>query len=172
MKKARWPSWTDIQGVEDHLGDMDFKVAGTREGITALQMDIKIEGVTFEIMEQALRQAKDARMEILGKMPEVLPEARPEMAASARARDDHSRSSDRQDRRADWPRRQEHPWHSGSAGEVKIDVEEDGKVYVSATNGESAKGAEADVRRVGIEVEIGQVYDGKVVRIADFGRVP
>jgi len=71
---------TDILGDEDHLGDMDFKVAGTREGVTALQMDIKIEGINREIMEQALRQAKDARMHILGEMDKVISKPREEMS--------------------------------------------------------------------------------------------
>ncbi|MCL5270336.1 MAG: S1 RNA-binding domain-containing protein, partial [bacterium] len=156
-----------IQGVEDHLGDMDFKVAGTRDGITALQMDIKIEGVTFAVMEQALRQAKEGRLFILGEMGKVLPAPRPELALAAPRVTILQIPVDKIGALI------------GPGGKtirgiiertgVKIDVEDDGKVYISATDGESAKAAEAEVMQLTAEVEIGQVYEGKVVRITDFG---
>jgi polyribonucleotide nucleotidyltransferase len=166
-EKGQMAVLTDIQGVEDHLGDMDFKVAGTRDGITALQMDIKIEGVTFEIMEQALRQAKQARLEILDKMSAVLPAPRAEISLTA-------------------PRVtiMQIPVEKigaliGPGGKtirgicertgVKIDVEDDGKVYISAASGEAGKAAEHEVKQLTAEVLVGQVYEAKVVRITDFG---
>jgi polyribonucleotide nucleotidyltransferase len=158
---------TDIQGVEDHLGDMDFKVAGTREGITALQMDIKIEGVTFEIMEQALHQAKTARLEILDKMALVIAEPRAEMAESAPRVTMVQIPVDKIGALI------------GPGGKnirgiqertgAKIDVEDDGKVYISSADAAAAKTAEVEVRNLTMEIAIGQVYEGKVVRIEDFG---
>jgi polyribonucleotide nucleotidyltransferase len=158
---------TDIQGVEDHLGDMDFKVAGTADGITALQMDIKIEGVTFEIMEQALHQAKEARLHILEAMNSALSAPRAELALSA-------------------PRViivQINPEKIGAligpGGKnirgiqertgAKIDVEEDGKVFISTPDGAAGKLAEEAVRQLTMEIATGQVFEGKVVRIEDFG---
>jgi polyribonucleotide nucleotidyltransferase len=166
-EKGRTEVLTDIQGVEDHLGDMDFKVAGTADGITALQMDIKVQNISFAVMEKALAQARDARLHILGKMLEMLPESRPELAVSA-------------------PRVtiMQIPVEKigaliGPGGKnirgiiertgTKIDVEDDGKVYISATDATAAKAAEKEVSSLTSDVEIGHVYEGKVVRITDFG---
>jgi len=158
---------SDIMGLEDHLGDMDFKVAGTRKGITALQMDIKIEGVTFEILEKALAQAREGRLYILDRMTEVLPAPRPELSPYApritmiqipveKIRD-----------------------VIGPGGKVirdiiqktntKIDVEDDGRVFVAAVRPEDSQAALEIIRNLTEVPEIGKVYTGKVVRVADFG---
>lgn len=158
---------TDIQGVEDHLGDMDFKVAGTCEGITALQMDIKVEGVTFEIMEQALRQAKEARLFILGKMAEVLPEPRAELALSAPRITIMQIPVDKIGALIGPGGKNVRSLQERTG--TKIDIEEDGKVYIASSNAQGAREAELEVQQLTAEVEIGQVYNGKVVRIADFG---
>ncbi|MCE5228119.1 polyribonucleotide nucleotidyltransferase [bacterium] len=158
---------TDIQGVEDHLGDMDFKVAGTRDGITALQMDIKIEGVTFEIMEQALRQAKDARLFILDKMAEVLPEPRAELALSAPRISILQIPVDKIGALIGPGGKNIRALQERTG--TKIDIEEDGKVYVASNNAQGASDAETEIKQLTMDIELGAVYDGKVVRIADFG---
>jgi polyribonucleotide nucleotidyltransferase len=158
---------TDIQGAEDHLGDMDFKVAGTAEGITALQMDIKITGVSREIMEQALAQAKEARVAILGRMLQAIPEPREALASHA-------------------PRIstiQINPEYIGmvigkggetirsleSEYEVQIDIEEDGTILVYATEGTKGDAAIEAIRTLTKEPEVGDQYTGKVVKTTDFG---
>ena len=158
---------TDIMGMEDHLGDMDFKVAGTRDGITALQMDIKIKGITPEIMSKALEQARVARLFILDKILEIIPEPRPELKSFApRITVLHIPS-------------EKIGAVIGPGGKiirsiqeetgVKIDIEEDGTVYIAATDGPAAERAREMVESI-IEVpEVGRIYTGKVVRITDFG---
>jgi polyribonucleotide nucleotidyltransferase len=158
---------TDIQGAEDHLGDMDFKVAGTRDGVTALQMDIKITGVTQEIMRSALEQAKRAREFILDKMLEALPEAREQLAAHA-------------------PRISTvkiNPEYIGmvigKGGEtirqlegdhdVQIDIEEDGTILIYATEGTNAEAAMSAINSLTKEPEVGDTYTGKVVKTTQFG---
>jgi polyribonucleotide nucleotidyltransferase len=158
---------TDIQGVEDHHGDMDFKVAGTARGITALQMDIKIKGITPQIMGQALDQAHAARMQILEVLRGCLPAPRPDLKPHA-------------------PRMtvlQIDPEKIGAVigpgGKVirkiqeetgvKIDIEDDGKVYISAVDGPSAAEARKRVESLTETPVVGRIYTGKVVRIADFG---
>ncbi|MGH9432135.1 MAG: polyribonucleotide nucleotidyltransferase [Terriglobia bacterium] len=158
---------TDIAGAEDHYGDMDFKVAGTRDGITALQMDIKITGVTPQIMEEALAQAKEGRLHVLGKMLETLPEPRSAISAFA-------------------PRIYTLRINKAKIGEligpggkvirgiieetgVKIDVEDDGKVNVAATDETSANKAMKMIKDLLAEAELNKTYLGKVVRLADFG---
>jgi polyribonucleotide nucleotidyltransferase len=158
---------TDIQGAEDHLGDMDFKVAGTSEGITALQMDIKITGVTQEIMRSALEQAKRARVFILERMAETIDAPREELAGHA-------------------PRIssiQINPEFIGmvigKGGEtirsleadhdVQIDIEEDGTILVYATEGDNADAAIAVIQAMTKEPEVGDTYTGKVVKTTDFG---
>ncbi len=158
---------TDIQGAEDHLGDMDFKVAGTEEGITALQMDIKITGVTQGIMRDALEQAKRARTEILGKMAEAISEPRAELA-------DHA------------PRIstvQINPEFIGmvigkggetirsleSDYDVQIDIEEDGTILVYATEGTKGEAAVAAITALTKSPEVGDTYTGKVVKTTEFG---
>jgi polyribonucleotide nucleotidyltransferase len=158
---------TDIQGAEDHLGDMDFKVAGTETGVTALQMDIKITGVTTEILRKALAQAREARLSILGKMHEAIAEPRSEVAAHA-------------------PRIISTKIHPDFIGmvigkggetirsleadyEVQIDIEEDGTIRIYGTNGELAEQARSTIEAMTKDVEVGDEYTGKVVKIADFG---
>ena len=158
---------TDIQGAEDHLGDMDFKVAGTEEGITALQMDIKIAGVTQEIMRSALEQAKRARAFILDKMRETISEPRAELAGHA-------------------PRIQSIQINPdfigmviGKGGEtirsleadydVQIDIEEDGTILVYATEGTNGDAAISAIAAMTKEPEVGDTYTGRVVKTTDFG---
>jgi polyribonucleotide nucleotidyltransferase len=163
----RYVILTDIQGVEDHNGDMDFKVAGTERGITALQMDIKIKGITPQIMGEALDQARDARMQILDVIRACIPAPRPDLKPHA-------------------PRMtilQIDPDKIGAVigpgGKVirkiqedtgvKIDIEDDGKVYISAVNGQSAAEARRRVESLTETPVVGRIYTGKVVRVADFG---
>ncbi len=163
----RYAILSDIMGLEDHLGDMDFKVAGTRDGITALQMDIKIEGVTFDIMEKALRQAREGRQYILEKMREALPAPRPELKPTAPRIEmitiDPEKIRD----------------VIGTGGKVireiiaqtgvKIDIEDTGKVYIASSDKESMDRAIKWIRDLTADAEIGQVYTGRVTRIEDFG---
>ncbi len=158
---------TDIQGAEDHLGDMDFKVAGTKDGITALQMDIKITGVTQEIMRGALDQAKQARIFILDKMLEALPEARAELAPHA------PRISSIQinpdfigmviGKGGETIRSLE------SEYDVQIDIEEDGTILVYATEGTKADAAISAIAALTKEAEVGDTFTGKVVKTTQFG---
>ncbi len=158
---------TDIQGAEDHLGDMDFKVAGTKDGITALQMDIKITGVTQEIMRGALDQAKQARVFILDRMLEALPEARTELAPHA------PRISSIQinpdfigmviGKGGETIRSLE------SEYDVQIDIEEDGTILVYATEGTKADAAISAIAALTKEPEVGDTFTGKVVKTTQFG---
>jgi polyribonucleotide nucleotidyltransferase len=158
---------TDIQGAEDHLGDMDFKVAGTREGVTALQMDIKITGVTRQILSDALAQAKRAREFILGRMLEALPEPRMELAGHAPRISTVSIDPD------------QIGLVIGKGGEtiraleadydVQIDIEEDGTVLVYATEGTKGDAAVEAIRALTKEPEVGDTYTGRVVKTTDFG---
>jgi len=158
---------TDILGDEDHLGDMDFKVAGTANGITALQMDIKIEGITEEIMEIALEQALSARLHILSEMNKVISEPRQELSDSA----------------PQFHTMKVHPDKIrdiiGKGGATiralteetgaSIDIDDDGTVKIYADGSESLSAAVSKVEEITAEAEIGTVYQGKVVRIVDFG---
>ena len=158
---------TDILGTEDHLGDMDFKVTGTTEGITALQMDIKISGLTTEIMAEALERARVARLHILNIMLETIDKPREEIK-------DHA------------PRIEiiKVPVEKigaviGKGGETirnlqeetgtRIDIEDDGTIYIASTDGVGYKAARERIERLTEEVEVGRIYTGKVVRITDFG---
>ena len=157
---------SDILGDEDHLGDMDFKVAGTSEGVTALQMDIKIEGITKEIMQIALKQARDARLHILGVMDKAIGEARNDISDFALAFIP-SRSIQKDQRR------------SGKGGSViralteetgtTIELEDDGTVKIAAVSGEAAQEAIRRIQALTADVEIGRIYEGKVTRLAEFG---
>lgn len=158
---------TDIQGLEDHLGDMDFKVAGTKDGITAMQMDIKVQGIDEEIMKVALEQAKKARFEILGVITSAISEPRKELSeyapkiATIKIDPDKIRDV------------------IGSGGKVinkiieetgaKIDITDDGDVYISADTTEGLNGAKKMIEDIVKEVEVGEVYFGKVNRITNFG---
>ena len=158
---------SDILGDEDHLGDMDFKVAGSREGITALQMDIKIEGITREIMQVALNQAKGARLHILSVMEQAISTPRQEISEFAPRIYTIKISSDKiKD-------------VIGKGGSViralteetgtTIEIEDDGTVKIAATDGQKAKEAIRRIEEITAEIEVGRIYSGKVTRIVDFG---
>jgi polyribonucleotide nucleotidyltransferase len=158
---------TDIMGTEDHYGDMDFKVAGTEKGITALQMDIKIAGVSIEIMREALKQAREARMFVLGKMREALEKPRTELSPYAprfvtiKIRTEKIREI------------------IGPGGKVirgiqeqtgaKIDVEDDGRVTIFSPDNESVQKALGMIQDICREVELDRIYVGKVKKIVEFG---
>jgi polyribonucleotide nucleotidyltransferase len=158
---------TDIQGMEDFAGDMDFKVAGTRDGITALQMDIKVKGLSVELLRQALAQAKDARNQLLDTMFQALPESRKEMAPNApriiSIQIDPDKIRD----------------VIGKGGEtiqkitketgVEIDIEDSGLIMITAVSQEASKLAEDWIKRITYEPKIGDVFEGKVVKIMEFG---
>ncbi len=158
---------TDILGDEDHLGDMDFKVAGTDGGITALQMDIKIQGITREIMDIALGQAKDARLHILGEMNKVIDKPREEMSEWAPTimtlKIDPDKIRD----------------VIGKGGAViraiteetgaSVDIENDGTVRIASVDGSSGKEARRRIELITADVEVGRVYEGRVARLMDFG---
>ena len=163
----RFAVLTDILGDEDHLGDMDFKVAGTTHGITALQMDIKIQGITKEIMQVALAQAKEARMHILGKMQDAMGEAKTEVSNFApklytmKINPEKIRDV------------------IGKGGAViralteetgcQINIEEDGTITIAATDAAKADVAKQRIEQITAEVEIGKVYEGPITKILDFG---
>ena len=157
---------TDILGDEDHLGDMDFKVAGTENGITSLQMDIKVAGITPAIMKQALAQAKDGRMHILGEMSKALTEASEFSVHAPRIETMHVP----QDKIREV---------IGSGGKVireivevsgaKVDINDEGQIKIASPNGDSIKKAYDMIWSIVAEPEVGQIYDGKVVKVVDFG---
>jgi polyribonucleotide nucleotidyltransferase len=158
---------TDIQGAEDHLGDMDFKVAGTENGITALQMDIKITGVTHEIMSNALAQAKQARTFILAKMAESIAEPRTALAEHApriqTVQIDPSQIGLIIGKGGETIRSLEGDY------DVQIDIEEDGTVLIYATEGTKGDAAVAAIKALTKEAEVGDEYTGKVVKTTQFG---
>jgi polyribonucleotide nucleotidyltransferase len=163
----RFAVLTDILGDEDHLGDMDFKVAGTTNGITALQMDIKIQGITKEIMQVALAQAKEARMHILGKMQEAMAEAKTEVSTFAprlftmKINPDKIRDV------------------IGKGGSViralteetgtQINIDEDGTITIASSDPAKAEEAKRRIEQITAEVEIGKTYEGPITKILDFG---
>jgi polyribonucleotide nucleotidyltransferase len=158
---------TDIQGLEDHIGDMDFKVAGTRDGVTALQMDIKLAGISYELMEEALGQARDARFQILDVMTDAISEPRQEMSPYAPRMTIIQVSQDKLGAVI------------GPGGEtvrsiedecdVSVDIEDDGTIYIAATSGPCAEKAQAMIEALTEEPEVGQIYTGRVARTTDFG---
>ncbi|KWT88157.1 MULTISPECIES: polyribonucleotide nucleotidyltransferase [unclassified Variovorax] len=163
----RFAVLTDILGDEDHLGDMDFKVAGTTNGITALQMDIKIQGITKEIMQVALAQAKEARMHILGKMQEAMGEAKAEVSSFA-PRLFTMKINPEKIRDV-----------IGKGGSViralteetgtQINIDEDGTITIASTDPAKAEEAKKRIEQITAEVEIGKIYEGPVTKILDFG---
>ena len=166
-REGKFAVLTDIQGVEDNLGDMDFKVAGTKDGITALQMDIKIKGLPHEILAQALEQAREARLFVLEKMLAVLPEPRTELSPYApRITTIHINPDKIRD-------------IIGPGGKMirkiteetgaSIDVEDDGSVYIAAADQEAGQRAIDWIKGLTDEIEVGKIYKGKVVRIMPFG---
>jgi len=158
---------SDILGDEDHLGDMDFKVAGTEDGITSLQMDIKIPGITEEIMQKALHQAKGGRLHILGEMAKAISGAREEIGEYAPKIETISIATDKIREVI------------GSGGKVireivektgaKVDIKDDGTVKVSASDSAKIKAAIDWIKSIASEPEMGAIYDGKVVKVVDFG---
>ncbi len=158
---------TDIIGDEDHLGDMDFKVTGNEKGITALQMDIKISGITREIMKRALEQAREARLQILDKMRAVLPEPRPNLSPYA-PRVAVTQVSPDKIRDIIGPGGKVIKHIIAETG-TKIDIEEDGKVVVMGSSDEACQKAIEMIKELTVEPEIGQVYLAKITRITDFG---
>jgi polyribonucleotide nucleotidyltransferase len=163
----RFAVLSDILGDEDHLGDMDFKVAGTERGVTSLQMDIKIAGITEEIMRIALGQAKDGRMHILGEMGKAITQARAELGEHAPRIEVLSIPVDKIREVI------------GSGGKVireivektgaKIDISDDGTVKVASASGESIKAAINWIKSIASEPEVGHIYEGTVVKVMDFG---
>lgn len=164
---SKWAVLSDIQGIEDALGDMDFKVAGTADGVTALQMDIKVKGITYEIMAKALEQAREGRMYIMEKMLDAIDAPREDLSEYA-------------------PRIQTVKINPDKIGAVigpggktirkiqeesgaKLDIEDDGSVHISATSGEAMQLAIDAVRALTEEVEVGRIYTGTVRRLVDFG---
>jgi polyribonucleotide nucleotidyltransferase len=164
---SRFVTLTDIEGLEDNYGDMDFKVAGTRDGITAIQLDIKLKGISFEVIEQTLKQAKEARLIILDVMDKAISHSRAELSPYA-------------------PRMYKLKIDPGKIGTVigpggrvirgiieetktTIDIEDDGTVIIGATDEASAKRAIAIVEGLTKDIEAGTVYTGKVTRIMSFG---
>lgn len=158
---------TDIQGMEDHLGDMDFKVAGTENGVTALQMDIKIEGLSREILEEALQQAKVGRMHILESMLATISTPRGELSPYAPKILQMTINPDKI-RDVIGPSGKQINKIIEETG-VKIDIEQDGTVFISSTNEEMNQKAKKIIEDIVREVEIGQLYLGKVKRIEKFG---
>lgn len=158
---------TDIQGLEDHLGDMDFKVAGTKDGITALQMDIKIQGITEQILREALAQAKKARMEILEELTATIDQPRAELSQYAPKIEmiqiDPAKIKDVIGKGGDTI--------NGIIEEtgVKIDIDQDGKVSIASADAEMIKKAIKIIEDLTKEVKVGEVYLGKVVRVEKFG---
>jgi polyribonucleotide nucleotidyltransferase len=167
LEDKRYAVLSDILGDEDHLGDMDFKVAGTEGGITSLQMDIKIAGITEEIMKVALAQAKDGRLHILGEMAKALNAARAELGEHAPRIETFKIPTDKIREVI------------GTGGKVireivektgaKINIEDDGSVKVASANGDSIKAAINWIKSIASDPEVGHIYEGTVVKVMDFG---
>lgn len=164
---GRYVTMTDIQGMEDHMGDMDFKVAGSREGITAIQLDIKVKSIGFDIIRDALEQAKEARLFLLDRMNEAISESRSDLSPYA-------------------PRMTRITIPVDKIGAVigpggktiraiveetkaTVDVEDDGTVIIGSTDGEAAKRAVEMIQELTKEIKVGEIYTGKVVKITNFG---
>ncbi len=158
---------TDILGMEDHLGDMDFKVTGTTQGITALQMDIKISGITTEIMAEALEQARQARQSILDTMLQTIDEPRSEIKDHAPRIETIQVPVDKIG--AVIGKGGETIRTIQEETETRIDIEDDGTIFIASTNGIGFKQARERIERLTEEVEVGRIYTGKVVRTTDFG---
>jgi polyribonucleotide nucleotidyltransferase len=158
---------TDIQGLEDHLGDMDFKVAGTAEGVTAIQMDIKVQGITFDIMRQALAQAHAGRLFILDRMAETI--TQPREALSPYAPLVLSIKINPEKIGAVIGPGGKNIRGITEATNTKIDIEDDGTVLISSVDQDGARRAREIIERMTAEAKIGDIYLGKVVRIMPFG---
>ncbi|MBV9287047.1 MAG: polyribonucleotide nucleotidyltransferase, partial [Hyphomicrobiales bacterium] len=164
---AKFAVLSDILGDEDHLGDMDFKVAGTSEGVTSLQMDIKVAGITEEIMRVALAQARDGRMHILNEMSKAITASRPELGEFAPRIETMKIPTDKIREVI------------GSGGKVireivdktgaKINIEDDGTVKIASSDAAKIKAAVNWIKSIASEPEVGQIYDGTVVKTVEFG---
>jgi polyribonucleotide nucleotidyltransferase len=166
-KEGNYKVLTDIQGLEDHYGDMDFKAAGTENGITALQMDVKVDGVTLEMLEAVLKQSHENRLEILKKITDTLPEPRKEMSQYApriitmQINPDKIRNV------------------IGTGGKiineiidetgVQIDIEDDGSIFITSTDEASALKAQKWIDNLTHEVKAGEIFNARVTRIMNFG---
>ena len=167
MEDDRYQILTDIQGLEDHIGDMDFKVAGTRAGITALQMDIKVAGLSYDILAEALEQAHQARMQILDVIEATIPTPRAELSPYAPRMTILHIDPDKLGAVI------------GTGGktvralqeecDVRIDIEDDGTIYIASTSGPAAEKAQQMIEKLTEEAEIGHIYTGRVVRTTNFG---
>ncbi len=167
-KACAMPILSDIQGMEDHLGDMDFKVAGTEHGITALQMDIKIHGLTYKILEEALAQAREGRLFILGKMLAVLPEPRKDLSVHApRILTIAHRPGE--DRQGDRPRRQDDPRRCRSSTASRSTSTTTAPSSSPAPRASAPSRPLAEIEKMTEEIKIGRIYTGKVVRIEAYG---
>jgi polyribonucleotide nucleotidyltransferase len=166
---SRFAVLSDILGDEDHLGDMDFKVAGTEQGVTALQMDIKIQGITKEIMQVALAQAKEGRLHILGKMRDAVTGARTELSDFAPRMYNMKIN----------PERIRDVIGKGGATirqiteetGTQIDIQDDGSITIAAVDAQAARKAQQMIENLTAEVEVGKIYEGPVLRILDFGAI-
>ncbi len=167
LEGDRFAVLSDILGDEDHLGDMDFKVAGTEEGVTSLQMDIKITGINESIMKQALAQAKGGRIHILGEMAKAIDTARPEMGEYAPRIEVITVPTDKIREVI------------GTGGKVvreivektgaKVDISDDGTIKVASSDAASIEAAKKWIHSIVAEPEVGVIYEGTVVKVADFG---
>ncbi len=158
---------TDIQGLEDHFGDMDFKVAGTQEGITALQMDIKVKGINRAILDQALAQAREGRLFILGKMLETIAQPREELSMYAPRIITFNIDPDRI-RDVIGPGGKTIRKIVEDTG-VEVDIEDDGKVFIAAVDSKAGAKAQEIIKQLTSDVEVGQIYLGKVTKLMNFG---
>ncbi len=163
----RYAVLTDIEGLEDHFGDMDLKVAGTEKGVTAIQMDLKVPSIPVEILKEGLLRARDARLKVLSKMKEVLAQPRPDISPYApriiNLMINPEKVGD----------------VIGPAGKIikkiisqtnsKIEIEESGKITIASSNTESAEKAKEMIREITVEAEVGQIYTGKIVRLEEYG---
>ena len=167
MEDGHYQVLTDIQGLEDHIGDMDFKVTGTRAGVTALQMDIKLAGLSFEILAEALEQARQARLQILDMIEDTISAPRAELSPYAPRMTIVHVDPDKLGAVI------------GSGGktvraiqdecDVRVDIEDDGTIYIASTSGPAAEKAQRMIEQLTEEAELGRIYTGRVVRITDFG---
>jgi polyribonucleotide nucleotidyltransferase len=166
-KTGKYKVLTDIQGIEDHAGDMDYKVAGTRKGITAIQLDIKLGGIPMSVSEEALAGAKKARLQILDVMQEAIAQPRTEMSKYApriitvkidpeKIRDVIGKGGETINKIID---------ECGGAEVIKIDIEQDGLVFITSANAEMAEKAKAWVTDLTREIMVGEIYDGEVTEI-------
>jgi polyribonucleotide nucleotidyltransferase len=164
---GRYTTLTDIQGMEDHVGDMDFKVAGSRDGITGIQLDIKLKSIGFDVIADALEQGKRARLEILDRIHETIGESRSELSPYAPRMTRIQIPVDRIGMVIG-------PGGKTIRGIIEetgatVDVQDDGSVFVGAVTGEAADRAVGMIRDLTRDVEVGEIYTGKVVKIANFG---